>query len=384
MALTSKENILKAGAVLIVLAFMFELFSMGGRYTEPPGPAGGNQTVPQQSSGVSVVEGTLVSYEPQIYIFNADEKARALVEALVDSGTAEYAALQPDGSLALNLPKKANVTGIVEAFAGTNATLVARGRLRMPLNITFTTSTGPVSAEFRDVTVELVPNVPLGRNLTVRVTGTILEGKVTSYVATPVSVKMSFAANATVLGYSPAHGVLVEVPWENRLFDDAALRAEFLARYPAGNFSLSRNSSVLVALENASFEQGYVVAKEAGALVIDDNFTDRRRITDDLLSANVLAPPYFPSTTVLLKFEGEKNLSFISDFLNYASLVDYRQAQLELPVVLEYQNKTFELMNRSLTAPIPEQAIGSEVELQLIGDLFAGRSSGIKGNEQAG
>ncbi|MDO8339781.1 MAG: hypothetical protein Q7T16_03935, partial [Candidatus Burarchaeum sp.] len=355
MALTSRENILKAGAVLIVLAFMFELFSMGGRYTEPSGQAGENQTALQQVTGVSVVEGTLLAYEPQIYVFNVDEKARAIVGALVDSGAVEYAAPEPDGSLALNLPKKADVTQIAAGFAGTNATLIARGRLRMPSNITFTTNTGTVSAEFRDVTIELLPDVPVGRNVTVRVTGTILDGKVTSYLAVPVSIKLSFPANATVVGYSPGHAVLVEVPWENRLFDDAALRTGFLARYPAGNFSIYRNSSVLVALENATFEQGYVVAKAADMLLINESFIDKARMTDDLRSANVLVPPYFPTTQLVLKFEGEKNVSFILDFVNYTSLADYREASLELPALLEYQNRTFELMDQNLTAIIAEQ-----------------------------
>jgi len=384
MALTSRENILKAAAVLIVLAFLFELFSMGGRYTEPSGQAGENQTVSQQVTGVSMVEGTLLAYEPQIYVFNVDEEARAIVGALVDDGTVEYATPEPDGSLALNLPKKANVTQIAASFAGTNATLIARGRLRMPSNITFTTNTGNVSAEFRDVIVEMLPDVPVGRNVTVRVTGTILDGKVTTYLAVPVSIKLSFPANATVLGYSPAHAVLVEVPWEKRLFDDAALRTEFLARYPAGELSLYRNSSVLVALENATFEQGYVVAKAADMLIINESFTDKARITDDLLSANVLAPPYFPSTNITLKFEGEKNVSFISDFVNYTSLADYREASLELPALLEYQNRTFELVGRNLTMIIAEQPVGSEVALEFTGSLFAGRISEIQLKEQTG
>ncbi len=384
MALTSKENILKAAAVLICLAFMFELFSMGGRYTQPAEQTGENQTVSQQVTGVSIVEGTLLAYEPQIYVFNPDEKARTVVAGLVESGAVEYAAPNPDGSLALNLPKKADMAQIAAGFAGSNATLIARARLRMPSNITFTTNTGAVSAEFRDVTIELLPDVPVGRNVTVRVTGTILDGKITTYLAVPVSIKLSFPANATVTGYSSGHAVLVEVPWENRLFDDAALRTEFLARYPAGNFTIYRNSSVMVALENATFEQGYVVAKNADGLVINGSFADKARISDDLLSAGILAPPYFPSTQLVLKFEGEKNVSFISGFVNYTSLVDYRQAQLELPALLEYQNKTFELVGRNLTSIIEEQPAGSEVALEFTGSLFAGRISEIQVKEQAG
>ncbi|MCK4714571.1 MAG: hypothetical protein KAT35_03280, partial [Candidatus Aenigmarchaeota archaeon] len=266
MALLSRDNLMKAGVLFIVFAFMFEIFAFGGGGQPEPEIPDGNGGTGEPITGIALVDGTVLSYGREIVVFDVDEDAQAVIALLEDEGVVQYTAPAPGGATVLNLVRNANVSDIAERFEGTNASLVARARLKMPVLINFTTNQGQMSAVFQDITTDMEPDVPIGSNVSIRLTATMVDGLVTSYLAEAVSIEISFSAKARVLDYEPTHFVRVTVPWEERLFEDAAVREEFMGRYPNSTLLLNRNSSVLVLLEGAEFEQGYVLVAEPGML----------------------------------------------------------------------------------------------------------------------
>jgi len=339
MALFSKANLMKAGVLFIVFAFMFELFAFGGGGGQPaeeelfdPGVTG---TAPV--SGIAIVEGMVVSYDRELYIFGIDEEAGAVVEALQGEGVVQYVAPGPEDSTVLNLGRSANVSEVAARFDGTNATVAARARLKMPTLINFTTNQGDVSAIFQDtVTIDLAPDIPVGGNISVRITANIVDAAVASYVVDPISLVISFRAQATVVGYEPSHLIMATVAWEDREFDEEAVRQGFLELYPEGTFSVERNSSESVDAE-------------------------------------------FPDSMMVLMFDAEEaDVSFMEGIVEYTDLVDYRQATLDLPESVEFNNESVELKQRTLVAIILEEPVGTVLELNLKGDLFAGKVSNVE------
>ncbi|VVC03670.1 Uncharacterised protein [Candidatus Burarchaeum australiense] len=382
MAFLTRDQIVKTGVVVICLAFLFELFAFGGRsdVTTPVNNQTNQSSLPV--TGVAIAEGTVSSYGTEIFLAGADADARAVISSLEASGAVQYSAPGPGGLLVLNLARKVNASDVAGQFQGTNATLTARARLRMPTTLNFTTNNGSVSAAFQDISIDLDPSMAVGTNVSVRVTASILGGEVITYIAVPVSLAVSFSANATVAGYTPEHALLVTVPWQNRLFDDAALRGKFMQAYPDGTSVIDRNFSVLVDLGGANFSQPYVIAQEPGMLVINGSFADSARIGADLLAAGVSALPVFPSTRMLFVFNDTAealNLSFISDAVNYSLIEDYRNARLMLPATVEVGNRTLEVDGRNVSAQINSNSlpVGSQTELAFTGELFAGRISNV-------
>jgi hypothetical protein len=280
----------------------------------------------------------------------------------------------------LNLERKVNMSEIAGLFEGSNATIAARARLKMPAVINFTTSTGAVSAVFQDISLEFSPQVPVGQNISVRINANIRDGAVESYGAYPVAVRVNFEAPARITSYEPSHYALFAMKWEDRNFDDAGLKAAFKARYPNGTFTLLRNASVLIDVTGLNFSQGYVAGTYIGRIEVVGNFTDKKRVEDDLLAAGSQEPARFPDSQIVLEFQDEAaNLSFVGDFAKYYVTKDYRRAVLELPAEVKADNnRTYELAQRNVTVEIAAGPIGSDVNLTFSGAVFAGKLNNIR------
>ncbi|RLG20114.1 hypothetical protein DRN67_00855 [Candidatus Micrarchaeota archaeon] len=371
----SKDSWMKLIAILVVLAFLLEIFAFGGGGSMPIDDGTGRiNDSGEVIVGIAVVEGKLTSYGRELFVLGDEGEIGPIIDELEAEGLVQYTAPGSGGSVVLNLARHANITELAAEFDGVNASTAARARLQLPTEINFTTAEGWKSAAFQDSAwVEIAPVVEIGENLTVRITANILGEVVVEYAAEPVSIEISFSANATVVEHQPAHTAVVQIGWDERAFDDGALQEAFLSLYPDGNFTLYRDSRVLVELEG-EFEKEYVIGREERVLLINESFTNSSRIEADLLAANASAIQ-FPDSVLVLEFEQteQADLSFISDYVNYSLLEDYRPTLVELRSTVEYNNQTVEVEDeeRRLMVLMPYEPAGSEVELRLVGDLFA-------------
>jgi hypothetical protein len=386
MAFISREDALKLVALLVVALFIFETFAYQGPRTTAQQPANTGQSTPGAAvAGAAIVDATVLSYGSELAIANIDAKAQAVIDQLKARNIVQYASRRPDGAFVLNLDRKANMSEIAGLFEGSNATIAARARLKMPTIINFTTSTGAVSAVFQDISLEFSPQVPVGGNISVRINANIRDGAVESYSAYPVAIRVKFNASARIASYEPSHYALFAVRWEDRNFDGAGLKAAFAARYPNGTFTLLRNDSVLIDVTGLNFSEAYVAGTYIGRIEVLDNFTDRQRLQDDLFAAGSQAPAQFPDSQVVLEFQGENaNLSFVGGFAKYYVTKDYRKAVIELPAEVKADNnRTYELAERNLTVEIAAGPIGSDVNLTFSGAVFGGKLNSIRAEDSA-
>jgi len=383
MAFISRQDLLKLVALVVVALFLFEMFAFQGPRTaqQPQLPADTGQNASGAAvGGAAIVDATVLSYGSELAIVNIDAKAQAAIDELKARKLVQYTARRPDGALVLNLERKANMTEVAGLFEGSNATIAATARLKMPSVINFTASaTGAqVSAVFQDISLEFSPQVLVGENVTVRINANILDGEVQTYSAYPIAIRVSFGAAARIVSYEPGHFVLFGVKWEDRNFDDAGLRAAFAERYPDGNITILRNSSVIAGTAGLNFSEGYVTAIYLDRIDVNQSFTDKRRAEDDLVQAGVQQLS-FPDSQVILEFAGEDaNVSFVDAFFKYYVRKDYRNAMLELPAEVSANNRTYALKDRSVGAEVAAGPVGSEVNLTFSGSVFAGKISNVK------
>jgi len=183
----NKQNIVKIGVVAVALAFLLETFAFGGGRQNPSNNQPGNlpPVDTQPLAGTALVNGTVQGYGSELYVQNADEKARALIDELKAEGTVLYPAKFGANVTVLNLARKANVTELTARFAQTNTTssVLARTSIKMPLLIEFATPQGLKNATFEDISINTPGLAPVGSNITISLRATLQGGLVSSYSA---------------------------------------------------------------------------------------------------------------------------------------------------------------------------------------------------------
>ena len=345
----SRENLMQLLVVVIVLAFVFEIFSYqgasrslnsGSAPKESPTPAGGGEI------GTAEAEAVVSSYPDNVitiegYGAAGDSALIAKLRALESDGKVAYFnSANPDNVNAV-LTASANITEIGWDLARDfpDYHLYAKAQLALPEEIEFATAEGVVSAPVRfRASVMMEPVVPEGSNVSVFITALLVKGAVSD-----MQVELAEKeATAPIMGRIAQLGdqwvANAEIAWENRTrINESALKDALSAVYP--NSTVSYEMRPYISFGNVSEEKqaqlrnlSYVLLTVNGLAVVEDDFVNKSAAEEDfhrILGAN--ASLAFPSSILKINVSsGSFNESAFREIVGLDGLRVWRAGAFEV------------------------------------------------------
>ncbi|MBI4399369.1 hypothetical protein HY570_01345, partial [Candidatus Micrarchaeota archaeon] len=228
--LFTKDSLIKLFVILVVLAFILELFVLlpGQPVQQQPqtpitneNDSGSLPTVKDRFLGIAAVNATIVKYDDSLVLSGKDlGSANVIISDLIKTNKVSYKTNVNEDTLVLNLPANANVSEIVVSFRGLNLSIVGRASLRINGTAQFTApnlSRVDVAIE-RDILLTLdVANKPVGSNVTVSLRALIEDGKIQQMEEPTIApLSRNFLVNGTIVRVRQQGIVFAQVEWESR------------------------------------------------------------------------------------------------------------------------------------------------------------------------
>ena len=318
--MVSRDDLFKAFALVVVLAFVLGTFSYQGQgkyidqntATPTPAPAAGGIL------GTADSVATLYSYPDGVIAVSGSNAAndaglRQTLRNLSSQGKVAYFNSASADSVNIVLVPGANVSEIAwmleRGFPLYTST--ARAQLALPDEIAFQTSQGIVRAPIGSrSSLQLEPLLSVGENVSIYITAMLSEGAITQMQVELAESEGVVLLNGTVGDLKNKWIADAEVPWENRTnVNDSALGAWLNSTYPNSTliwqlrafiaYGQNATPGQQVKLENLSYAS--VVLSDF--LMVNESFTDRAQAEADMRAifgenASVQFPPSLLSMNI--------------------------------------------------------------------------------------
>ncbi len=353
-----KANIIKIFVIVVVAAFVFEMVALGylggtsnGNNT---GASSAQNTSPLTVFGVITANGTVVSFDPVLYVSGADiGKASAVKDSLISKGLATYSVSPDNNTLLINLISESAVPQAALAFKGLNLSIYAPAQIQFTKNLDMVDANGVAySLAPSVISYQLLPSIKKGSSILVSfdARGDLTTPGGTDYTLTgwgsvsTLPTQISFSANLPVLS-KKSNVLAVQVPWAFRSNVSKAGVSAALAQFNSTKITYSKKSYIefpnLLTQQQYneinSKKPSYVTSLQADFAGVSDSFSDTSSIVKDL----GLYGPAFPTSDIAVEISGNPSdaMAALSDYLKLqgvtSALVESNVYVLGVPDMLE-------------------------------------------------
>ncbi|MCX6776741.1 MAG: hypothetical protein NTY73_02075 [Candidatus Micrarchaeota archaeon] len=339
-----RDTLIKVFTLVLVAAFMLELFSMRSSVTNTTSL---NSTTPSQEPslyGTGQTSATLLSYKEYLNVFKAgrDLTINSSLGEIRDIDGVGYLNRQ-GGALIVVLDQSANVpliaSEIEQMFPDLNVTAV--GQFELPPTVEFTTSEGKRNVSMNAVIeLEIEPNILPSDNVTLSLIGLVSGDNLAgSPVAKVIPTQGEALANATIKEATYDYGAVAIIPWGSRNLNASRIREALSNEVWNLSMNYSPRSFVLVnGLDSASDEivkkvenLSYVTGVFSTEVDLRDEMNDSEKLGSDIkgiLGDNTTID--YPSSVIEMTFHSE-NLSKDGLFKSIGwTPVVYRRMSIEV------------------------------------------------------
>lgn len=367
----SKEDIIRIFAVLVVVAFVFEIIAFNQPQNVNRGSASGTSTNATGSNldnfqGNAVGNITVVSWDPALIVLNENEITLKEIEAMKAEGLVAYSSNTSQG-LILTLAQKKAFAEVAARIYATNATALADtagsvsgakvqgdGFVRSAQGGTFTFRLPPLF-EQGDVFEAVFPAL-------------VQNGKIVAVGNAEPTVQPSVSAlfAPEKMNVSSRYYVL-QVPWELR---NSVNSTELSAALGGANVSVKKRS--MIQFDSSTSQEkiaalssnlpSYALSFQQNSISVPGGFVDRQKAEDDLYSRGVKA--VFPNSTVQISgVKGmEPNLTLIAQEaakygMGNATITPAYVIAVTLPKKIDVEGKNYTTVLRELEFPSQSEPI---------------------------
>jgi hypothetical protein len=347
MIFMNKSDLIKYGAIVIVLIFIFELFAMGfiGRSTSNT-PV---QTGPVVSTGSAQFDVVLKYYEPYLAVVELNESKLDAVKTLpnVEGVTAS------GKGFIVSLKSSSDVIPTAKSLAGLGLNSVAVANIQFPNTLDLylpngTTETITTSGGLAQM--ELEPDFAVGESFTVRSQQINAQNGILYNYVLPTLASIRSVINVTGKTDSVLYDELqFSIPWEKRnVIDLAALKSEFGSENVS--YDLVNSITLPSPLTNAQMIEkkklDYIDYISESSITPVMNFTNQTMLYADFGNLTL------PSSSLVLIVP--HNSSFV---LPYS-----KKVSIYYNIILSSDNYTFS--DSSLEASLENVSVGDTVTLE--------------------
>ncbi len=383
MEIFTKSNGIKLFAVLLVLAFLFETFAITQGSANILAEENGNEETqtPNLYFGVALTNATISSYGDVLgYSISAEgnpEKLEAEALRLKAEGLVSYTSKTQKG-LVFNIPKGANLSGVVGRLAALNATLSARAEASLKDPLTFYTDNGTKSISVKSLRIEVDPTIPVGYQVGLRIKATITDERILEWLYEVTPFKKDIFVVGEVAELYPQHSAIGVLEWPDRRVDKNATVAYLSQKFSnvsilaITNNSVGFNKPVSLGTLGSIFAANlsYVQGVTANSLRINETFTDNVALENDLgpfLAAENISVVY-PLSYVRIDFSTENySREFLNSSMNAAGFFVYRLETIRIgSLIRDDEGREYAVLNRDYADLLPYTNETGVTELVLI------------------
>ncbi|MFA5105958.1 MAG: hypothetical protein WC506_03285 [Candidatus Micrarchaeia archaeon] len=313
-----KDNAIKIFVFVMVIAFVLEMVSLGYLGGLSNGNSSGNSgttapaNVPQTVFGVITANGTVVSYDPVLYVSGADmAKAQEIKDQLISQGIATYAVNADNSTMLVNLASESDVQKAASEFGGINVSVYAPAQIQFNGNLDLVDDNGThYSLIPASISYQLLPSIHRGARILVsfNARGDLVQGSATNEYSltgwgtiSVIPTQLTLDTSLPVVA-KKSDIVSASILWQDRSLVTRQGVIDAMAGFNVSNVSYSKKSYIEFnpgltqdqynALSAA--KPSYITALQQAYAGVSDDFTN---IT---LAVGELTPygPGFPSSTV--------------------------------------------------------------------------------------
>ena len=384
MALFNKDNAIKVFAILLVLAFIAEMFAIGANrdLPESTGQEQEQPTGPAPLFGVAFVNATVASYSDSMGSTISAEGNPALLEneavKLKSEGFVSYTSKTQKG-MVFNLPKGANITKVVERLAAINASMIAKADLTLKDGIVFYTKDGPVKMPNKNLRINLDPSIPVGYPIGLKITASLTQDRIIESVYEIVPIRKDILTVANVAKLYPDYSAIAVLEWPDRNQDKNATVSYLSQRFSNVGMVMIINNTVAfskpVSLGTAGsiflLNLTYLRNASTRSMLFYQNFTDNKALERDvgpvLASENITLG--YPPSYARIDFVTENfSREFLNSSMKTAGMFVYRKATIQLgATVVDEEGRSYNVLSRNYTEMIPyvnETGVTKLVQIQ--------------------
>ncbi|MFA5077515.1 MAG: hypothetical protein WC488_03755 [Candidatus Micrarchaeia archaeon] len=296
--LTKKENLYKIGAVVLVLVFVLEMFSMNFFSTNS---GGSNNETPGQVEGEVMARALVAGYQPYIVTSLKDDSQLSSIRGI--SGVEDV--MKNAQGYVVSVGNEEDVVPVYAKLLEMNVSGRANAVLSLPEEFNVSDGTNSQTVGGAEISSKLEPIFDIGDNITIQVFVRAREGVVVAYGTVNVVPSLKeLRKNATVVALVGSE-TLINVPWEQRHSINPELEA-IRAKYGTGNVTYTARDYVTGALAGA--KPAYVTLV-SGDTIFVGNFTNQGQVLLDVQNAT------FPDSLLVVKGSADELENFTRDYI---------------------------------------------------------------------
>lgn len=331
-----KEHAIKIFVFVMVIAFALEMVSLGylGGLSNGSSDTSGSTTpsnVPSVVYGVITANGTVVSYDPVLYVSGSDmAKAREIKDSLISKGIATYAVNADNATMLVNLESESKVQEAAAAFDGINVSVFAPAQIQFNGNLDLVDDNGThYSLIPTSISYQLIPSIKRNARilLSFNARGDLVQGSTSNEYSLTGWGTISIISAQFVLDTSmpvlakKSDSVSASILWQDRALVSRQEIIDALSGLNATNVSYSKKS--YIEFNPGLTQEQYDALTAAKPAYFTTLQLDYAGVADDY--ANItqavgdLTPygPGFPSSTITFEAgsDSQAAISALSSYL---------------------------------------------------------------------
>ena len=341
-----RDTLIKVFALLLIVAFMLELFSMRSSVTSTSvtNNTVENKTTSLYGTGQALV--TLASYKEYLNVFKTgkDITTNSSLNELRNIDGVGYINRR-GGGLILVLDQGANApliaSEVKQRFPDLNITAV--GQFYLPPNVEFTTSQGIKNVSMNAVIeIEMQPDILPGDNVTLSLIGLVsgdsLDG---APLAKIIPTQGEALVNATIKDLTDEYAAIAMIPWESRNANVSGINDSLSEEVQNLSINYTPRSYIMIAGLDSSEDAvinkikniSYVGVVDGNLIGVSSSMNDSGKIDSDMkgsLGNNTTVS--YPTSIMEITFRSA-NLSkdIVSSKVGW-NLTVYRRAVIDVGV----------------------------------------------------
>ena len=374
-----RDTLIKLFALLFIVAFILEMFTVRSSVTTSSGSSG-NTSREQLVYGAGNTTATLISYSDYLTVFKpgVDISGNATLDELKRMNGVGYIN-RHEGTLVLVLEYGANVSEIAreikQRFPDLNVT--AKALFSLPPDIKFITAVGERNVTINAlISIDVEPEFSVGDNLTLSLVG-LLRGS--SFEGAPIAkiipTENEVVAKAVVKEVGSRYYATIILPWGGRNVNATEMREKLSAKFENVSVNYTPNSYVAVKelssrekeVVDRIYNLSYVAEVYGDVIYVEDNFTNDTRIQMDLreiLGENFTVD--YPVSQIVVFFSSANFSEREFREVVGREAVVYRQMFLGVGEKLVIEGKEYEVPESEFEVMLLNSfSVGDEVSVQL-------------------
>jgi hypothetical protein len=371
MQLLTKDNVIKLLVILLVFAFLLEIFAFQNPSNVPTND--NTQTTTDQTTqgelfGTALANGTVVSYGDaygvSITALGNSSELSSAVSKLKSEGHVTYTSPVQSGT-SINLAKGANLSYVVGELSKLNITLEAGAEVSIKDPLLFKTDNGTVSTVVRSIKIKLNPSIPVGSRVGLRIIATLSGEKMTKamYEIIPISQDILVIGRATEL--YPNYVAIGVLDWTGRYFESNVTMSYLSQQFNNVSMQSIINNTVMfspmldptAAQKLSSLNLSYARNSSQRGILFYQNFTDNATLKRDLLPVLEISNTtlMYPLSYVRFDFKTQNySEEFLNSSLPAATFFVYRESKIQIgEKIADDEGRNYTVINREYTTLLP-------------------------------